>query len=128
MSLGRKKKNTAKVIKVSAPPPITRVEFNSPTGDRYVTTTQNGQQTFQSYLNPVTKQTVEESLKGLQQLAKELNQPDPVRQEAINQRSRDFFDLQSSDINARPTLSWPKPDPAWPSASGEHTTPPLAPI
>ncbi|WP_303673612.1 hypothetical protein [Vampirovibrio chlorellavorus] len=101
MSLGRKKKSTTKVVKVSAPPPITRVEFNSPTGDRYVTTTQNGQQTFQSYLNPTTRQTVEESLKGLQQLAKELNQPDPVRQQAINQRSRDFFDLQSSDINAQ---------------------------
>ncbi len=101
MSLGRKKKSTTKIIKVSAPPPITRVEFNSPTGDRYVTTTQNGQQTFQSYLNPTTKQTVAESLKGLQQLAKELNQPDPVRQQAITQRSRDFFDLQSSDINAQ---------------------------
>lgn len=100
MSLGRKKKSTTKVVKVVAPPPITRVEFNSPTGDRYVTTTQNGQQTFASYLTPTTRSTVEESLKGLQQLARELNQPDPVRQQAITQRSRDFYDLQSADINA----------------------------
>lgn len=96
MSLGRKK---AKEVKIVAPPPITRVEFNSPTGDRYVTTTSGGKQTFESYLNPTTKMTVQESLKGLNQLAKELNQPDPVRQQAIDQRSRDFYDLQATGIN-----------------------------
>lgn len=99
MSLGRKKTET-KVVKVVAPPPITRVEFNSPTGDRYVTTTKGSNQTFESFLTPTTKLTVEESLKGLQQLAKELNQPDATRQQAITQRSRDFYDLQAAGINS----------------------------
>lgn len=99
MSLGRKKSET-KVVKVTAPPAITKVEFNSPTGDRYVTTTRGSKQTFESFLNPSTQLTVQESLKGLQQLARELNQPDAARQQAINQRSQDFFDLQAAGINS----------------------------
>jgi hypothetical protein len=101
MSLGRKKKTPVKKeIKIVAPPAITQVAFNSPTGDRYVTTTRGSEQTFESFLTPTTRSTVEESLKGLQNLAKELNQPDPVRQQAINQRSQDFFNLQASGINS----------------------------
>ncbi|WP_373531121.1 hypothetical protein [Vampirovibrio sp.] len=101
MSLGRKQKAPKReVVKIVAPPAITKVEFNSPTGDRYVTTTKGSDQRFESFLTPTTRLTVEESLKGLQNLAKELNQPDPVRQQAINQRSQDFFDLQAAGINS----------------------------
>lgn len=99
MSLGRKKTKT-KVVKVEALPPITRVETVSPTGDRFITQTQGGVQTFQSQLAPETQVTVQESLKGLQQLAQSLNQPDAARQNAIDQRSQDFFDLQAKGINA----------------------------
>lgn len=100
MSLGRKKSKT-KVVKVNAPPAITKVEFNSPTGDRFVTTTKGSNQTFESFLTPTTQMTVAESLKGLQQLAQELNQPDATRQQAIHQRSQDFYDLQAAGINSQ---------------------------
>lgn len=101
MSLGRKKstKTTTKAITIAAPTPITKVTVNTPTGDQYVSATQGNDQTFQSNLTPQTQATVQSSLKGLQTLAQQLNQPDAIRQNAINQRTQDFYNLQAKGIN-----------------------------
>jgi hypothetical protein len=98
MSSGRKKSKPPKIV---APPPTTRVEVSTPSGDRFVTVKNGSTQTFESYLTPETRSTVEASLKGMQTLAQELNQPDAARQNGIDRRAQDFFDLQAANINSQ---------------------------
>lgn len=98
MSLGRKKKKTKKVV-VKSQPTIQTVDYLSPTGDRFTTTVDNGVQSFGSSLGAPTQSIVNESLQGMLDLAKDLREPDGARQEAITQRSRDFYDLQARGIN-----------------------------
>lgn len=99
MPIGRQKK-TSKVKTPATPPPITQTVFNAPSGDRFTTISTNGLQSLQSDLSPQTQATVAESLKALQDLAGELHQPDALRQNAIQQRSEDFYQLQAQGINA----------------------------
>jgi hypothetical protein len=107
MPIGSKKSSTPKVT-IDAPPPIQQVAYHSPTGDSYVSSTQNGVETFQSQLTPQTQNTVFTSLSALQDLARELQQPDSVRQAAIDQRSQDFFNQQAKGINLDSDLTLAK--------------------
>lgn len=97
MSLGRKSDSKKSDIKI--PQAITSTVYNSPTGDQYISRSQGGSQNFTSNLSPGTQATVNESLSGLQNLARELNAPDNERIAQINTRSRDYYDLQSAGIN-----------------------------
>jgi hypothetical protein len=99
MSIGSKKDDSSSKITIDAPPPIQQVDFQSPTGDQYTSAMHNGVETFQSQLGPQTQATVSTSLAALQSLANELQQPDAVRQAAINQRAQDFYNLQAEGIN-----------------------------
>lgn len=97
MSLGRKSNTKKSDIKI--PQAITTTVYNSPTGDQYISRSQGNAQTFTSNLSPGTQGTINESLNGLQNLARELNAPDSERISQINARSRDYYDLQSAGIN-----------------------------
>jgi hypothetical protein len=107
MPIGSKKSSSPKVT-IDAPPPIQQVNFNAPTGDQYTSAMQNGVETFQSQLSPQTQATVSTSLAALQSLANELQQPDAVRQAAIDQRSQDFYNLQAEGINQNADLQLAK--------------------
>jgi hypothetical protein len=85
---------------INAPPQTTQVEFNAPTGDRYLTAQEGNRQVFTSQLGGRTQGTVDAALGGLQQLAQELNQPDSARMADIRQRGQDYYDLQAEGINA----------------------------
>lgn len=98
MPIGRQKSSSSKV-EIKAPPAIQQIDFNLPTGDRYISSNQGRVETFESQLSPLTQATVSESMSALQNLAQEINQPDSVRQAAIDQRSQDFFNSQARGIN-----------------------------
>lgn len=95
MSSGRKKSKN----KIKAPPPITRTEYNLPTGDNFTTSTEGGTQRFTSSLSGATSNLVRQSQSGLETLAKELRRPSSQRARDIRKRGDDFFDLQAESIN-----------------------------
>lgn len=99
MPIGSKKSSSTPKVTIDAQPAIQQVDYTSPTGDSYLSGTQRGVETFQSQLNPQTQATVSTSLDALQSLASQLQQPDSVRQAAIDQRSQDFYNLQAKGIN-----------------------------
>ena len=98
MSFGSKKSSGD--VKVSAPPRITQTDFTLPSGDRFTSRSKGRTQYFESFLNPQSQAVVDESLQGLQGLARELRAPDQDRLKQIAQRGQDFYDLQASGINA----------------------------
>lgn len=97
MSLGRKKKETK--IKIEAPPRITSTTYTNPLGDQFASSISGGVEQHGSRLSDGTRSLVNESMAGLQALARELKAPDANRARQINARSRDFFDLQAQGIN-----------------------------
>ncbi|HEY9746473.1 MAG TPA: hypothetical protein V6C99_09685 [Oculatellaceae cyanobacterium] len=96
MSLGRKKETK---VKVKTPPRVTKTVYTNPWGDQFTSVTSGGTERYSSKLSPGTQAVVNESLAGLSHLARELNMPDERRLQAIEARSRDFYDLQASGIN-----------------------------
>lgn len=96
MSTGRKKETK---IEVKSPPPITKTVYTNPLGDRFVSSISKSTQTHSSSLSPGTRALVNESVAGLQALARELNRPDAERVRQIDDRSRAFFDLQAQGIH-----------------------------
>lgn len=97
MSLGRKK--TEQTIKVDYPKPVTRTTYTNPFGDRFISTSANGKETYNSKLSSKTQFIVNESLSGLQSLAQELNAPDARRMQQIIDESQGYYDLQADGIN-----------------------------
>lgn len=96
MSSGRKK---SEVPEIKAPPTITRTEFANPLGDRFISETKKNTQSVFSELSPVTQGMVNRSLSGMIRLFDEIDAPDAVRQQAINQRADDFYNLQAAGLN-----------------------------
>jgi hypothetical protein len=97
MSLGRKKKETK--VKIEAPALITRTTYTNPLGDQFTSSVSKGVEQHSSILSDGTRALVNESMSGLQALARELNAPDERRMRQIGERSQDYYDLQAQGIN-----------------------------
>lgn len=97
MSAGRK---NAKTPTIAAPPQVTRYEFNSPLGDRYLTRREGITEISDSILGPQTSRTIQTGQQALKNLADELSSPDARRLNDIGLRARDFYELQAGAINS----------------------------
>ena len=98
MSFGSKK-SSGSDIRIAAPPRITQTNYTSPAGDQFITQSQGNTQYFKNILAPKTQQVVDQSLQGLHTLAGQLMTPDQSRVDQINQRAKDFYDVQARGIN-----------------------------
>ncbi|MDX2083831.1 MAG: hypothetical protein SFZ03_00380 [Candidatus Melainabacteria bacterium] len=97
MSFGRKKNDSPPPVQ--APPAITRVEFNAPIGDRFISEVVGSTQTAKAELSPFTQALVDQSADAALEALSGLIQPDATRSAQIQQRADDYFQDLSRTIN-----------------------------